>query len=146
LKAGSTYRETVWHDSGAGCATGVTKPSWQHDPDCSSRTVADVSAVAADVATYDSYGYGGWTVGSGTDLSAALTAGVFGLAGNASSQNAAEKFWTLSKKKRNKELHYISIGNDGSCGGEYLCQAGTKQFGTYSGPAGWGTPNGIKAY
>ncbi|MGA9274830.1 MAG: hypothetical protein WBV40_02505 [Candidatus Cybelea sp.] len=52
----------------------------------------------------------------------------------------------MSKKKRNEELHDISVGNDGSCGGEYLCQAGTKQFGTYSGPAGWGTPNGIKAY
>ncbi|MGB6712834.1 MAG: hypothetical protein WBE30_04365, partial [Candidatus Cybelea sp.] len=53
---------------------------------------------------------------------------------------------SMSKKKRNEELHDISVGNDGSCGGEYLCQAGTKQFGTYSGPAGWGTPNGIKAY
>jgi hypothetical protein len=52
----------------------------------------------------------------------------------------------MPKKKRNKELHYISSGSDGSCGGEYLCQAGTKQFGTYSGPVGWGTPNGIKAY
>jgi len=146
LKAGSTYRETVWHDSGAGCATGVTKPSWQHDPDCASRTVADVSAVAQNVAIYDTYGYGGWTTAYGTIVSTALNAAVFGLAGNASSQNAAEHFWTMSKKKRNKELHYISVGNDGSCGGEYLCTAGTKQFGTYSGPAGWGTPNGIKAY
>ena len=82
----------------------------------------------------------------GTPLSVAVNAGVFGLAGNASSQNAAEHFWTMSKKKRNKELHYISMGNDGSCRGEYLCTAGTKQFGRYSGPAGWGTPNGIKAY
>ena len=40
----------------------------------------------------------------------------------------------MSKKKRKKELHYISVGFDGSCGGEYLCTAGTKQFGTYSGP------------
>jgi subtilase family serine protease len=142
----SDYNEVVWPDSGAGCATGVTKPSWQHDPDCASRTVADVSAVAQNVAIYDTYGYNGWFTSGGTAAATALNAGVFGLAGNASSQNAAEKFWTLSKKKRNKELHYISVGNDGSCGGEYLCQAGTKQFGTYSGPAGWGTPNGIKAY
>jgi hypothetical protein len=144
-KSGSTYNETVWHDVGAGCAS-ATKPSWQHDPDCTTRTVNDISAVAWDVAAYDSYGYGGWVTMGGTQTSAALNAGVFGLAGNASSQNAAENFWTMSKKKRNKELHYISTGNDGSCGGEYLCQAGTKQFGTYSGPAGWGTPNGIKAY
>jgi hypothetical protein len=145
-KSGSTYGETVWFDDDSGCAPGVTKPSWQHDPDCTSRTINDISAVATDVATYDSYGYAGWTTGRGTDISVALNAGVFGLAGNASTQNAAEKFWTLSKKKRSKELHYISTGNDGSCGGEYLCTAGTKQFGTYSGPAGWGTPNGIKAY
>jgi hypothetical protein len=145
-KNGSTYSETVWPGAGAGCATGVTKPSWQHDPDCTSRTVADVSAVAQNVAVYDSYGYSGWNTASGTVLSVALNAGVFGLAGNASSQNAAANFWTLSKKKRNKDMHYISSGNDGSCGGEYLCTAGTKQFGTYSGPAGWGTPDGIKAY
>jgi subtilase family serine protease len=145
-KSGSTYSEFVWPDTGAGCATGVTKPSWQHDPDCTSRTVNDVSAVADDVAIYDSNGYDGWTTAIGTALATALNAGVFGLAGNASSLNAPAHFWTLSKKKRNKELHYISRGSDGSCGGEYLCQAGTKQFGTYSGPAGWGTPNGIKAY
>jgi hypothetical protein len=142
----SDYNEVAWHSSGAGCATGVTKPSWQHDPDCASRTVADVSAVAQNLAIYDTYGYYGWFTTGVTAASAALNAGVFGLAGNASSQNAAEHFWTMSKKKRNKELHYISMGNDGSCGGEYLCTAGTKQFGTYSGPAGWGTPNGIKAY
>ena len=142
----SHYNEVVWHESGAGCAAGVSKPSWQHDPDCSSRTVADVSAVAENVSIYDTYGYYGWTTAYGTTVSMAVNAGVFGLAGNASSQNAAEHFWTMSKKKRNKELHYISMGNDGSCGGEYLCTAGTKQFGTYSGPAGWGTPNGIKAY
>ena len=144
-KSGSTYSESVWSGTGAGCTT-ATKPSWQHDPDCTTRTVNDISAVALDVAAYDSFGYHGWVTGLGTVVATGLNAGVFGLAGNASSQNAAEKFWTMSKKKRSKELHYISSGSDGSCGGEYLCQAGTKQFGTYSGPAGWGTPNGVKAY
>ncbi|MGA8326480.1 MAG: hypothetical protein WB757_10410 [Candidatus Cybelea sp.] len=37
-------------------------------------------------------------------------------------------------------------GSNGSCGGEYLCTAGTEQFGQYSGPGGWGTPIGIKDY
>ena len=149
-KTGSTYSESVWSDAGGGCSNnggssaGITKPTWQTDPDCAYRTDTDVSAVDIDVAVYDSY-YGGWRLGGG-DSSVALVAGVFGLAGNASSQNAAESFWTMSAKKRNKELHYISSGSDGSCGGEYLCQAGTNQFGTYSGPAGWGTPNGIKAF
>jgi hypothetical protein len=52
----------------------------------------------------------------------------------------------MSTKKRNKKLHYIRTGSDGSCSGEYLCRGGTNQFGTYSGPAGLGTPNGIEAF
>jgi hypothetical protein len=52
----------------------------------------------------------------------------------------------MKAAQRNKDLHYISSGNDGNCGGEYLCTAGTQQFGTYSGPSGWGTPNGLSAY
>ncbi len=144
-KSGSIYRETAWGESGAGCAAGITKPSWQHDPDCSSRTVADISAVATDVATYDSYGYGGWVVTRGTVAATALNAGVFGLAGNASSVNAPASFWTMSKKKRNKELHYISSGSDGSCGGEYLCQADrTVRKVLRAGRVG--TPDGVKAY
>ena len=151
LKSGSTYNETIWHGAGGGCSSnggssGVAKPSWQHDPDCTYRTTADVAAVASGVAEYDSYSYGGWFTVGGTSVATPMTAGVFALAGNASSQNAGEKFWKLKKKKRNKELHYISSGNDGTCGSEYLCQAGTNQFGTYSGPGGWGTPNGLKAY
>jgi hypothetical protein len=30
--------------------------------------------------------------------------------------------------------------------GSYLCVAGTEEFGIYSGPTGWGTPNGIGAF
>lgn len=109
-KSDSTYRETVWADSEGGCATGVAKPSWQHDPDCTSRTISDIAAVAAGVATYDSYGYGGWAVGSGTDISAALNAGVFGLAGNASSQNAAEKFWRCLRRNATRNCTTSASG------------------------------------
>jgi hypothetical protein len=150
-KSGTGYTETVWNDAGGGCSnngsgTGVTKPSWQKDPDCSYRTDADVSAVACIcVAEYDSEN-GGWFEVGGTSVATPINAGIFALAGNASTQNAGEKFWKLKKHKRKHDLHYIDSGSDGSCGGEYLCEAGTKQFGTYSGPAGWGTPNGIKAY
>ncbi len=75
-----------------------------------------------------------------------MTAGVFALAGNASSLDAAKKFYTLNNRKRKHQLHAITTGSDGSCGGSYLCTAGTHQYKTYSGPGGWGTPNGIKAY
>ncbi|MBV9719480.1 MAG: peptidase S8 [Candidatus Eremiobacteraeota bacterium] len=148
-KSGSKYNETVWNDAGSGCATGVTKPSWQKDPSCSSRTDADVSSEAGcspGVAEYDTYGSGGWIVECGTSAASPLNAGVFALAGNASSQNAGQKFWTLKKKKRSKDLNYISVGSNGSCGGSYLCTAGTKQFGTYGAPIGWGSPHGVGAY
>jgi hypothetical protein len=151
-KSGSppTYSETVWVDSGAGCASGITKPSWQHDPKCIYRTMNDVSAVAENAAEYDTYEYGGWITVDGTSIASPLTAGVFGLAGNASSLNAGEKFWELKKKKAKKELHYIDSGSVARCPsslqGTYLCEAGTKEYKTYSAPSGWGTPDGIKAY
>ncbi len=146
-KNGSTYSETTWNGAGGGCSNngggaGVTKPSWQHDTGCAYRTDSDVSAVALNVAEYDTYGYGGWFTVGGTSVATPLTAGVFALAGNASSQTAAKKFWSLKKKPRKKELHDITSGSDGSCGGSYLC-TGVKG---YDGPTGWGTPNGIKAY
>jgi subtilase family serine protease len=147
-KQGTGYVESVWRLTGGGCSV-VTKPSWQHDPSCTKRTGNDVSAVAVNVAEYDSYGYGGWREASGTSVSSPLTASVFALAGNATTRQSGKGFWTLKKKKLKKDLHYISSGGNGCPGsitGSYLCTAGTGQFGTYSGPAGWGTPNGIGAY
>ena len=145
-KSGSQYSEVVWDGAGAGCATGVTKPSWQHDPDCTSRTDADVSAVAWGVAEYDTYGYGGWFTVGGTSVATPMTAAIFALRGNQTTRDAAKEFWQHRQKQREKDLNYISTGSDGSCGGEYLCTAGTGQFKTYGGPIGWGTPDGIGLY
>lgn len=148
-KVGSKYTEKVWPDSGAGCSV-VTKPSWQHDPKCSERTGNDVSAVAENVAEYDTFQYNGWIVIGGTSVSSPLLGGVFGLAGNASSHQSGRPFWTLSSKNRARYLHYISSGGIIGCpskfSGSYLCVAGTGQYKTYSGPAGWGTPKGIGAF
>lgn len=146
-KRNGRYKEIVWYLTGGGCAAGVTKPSWQHDPGCTSRTQNDISAVAENAAEYDSYGYySGWTTVDGTSISTPLIAGIYGLAGDASSQHAGKKFWMLTKQQRKKYLHAVSKGADGRCGGSYLCTAGTRQYFTYSGPAGWGTPNGIGAF
>ena len=83
-KTGSSYTESVWPDTGVGCASGVTKPSWQHDPDCSFRTMNDVAAVAQGVAEYDTFGpYNGWFTVMGTSISSPLLASIFALAGNA---------------------------------------------------------------
>jgi subtilase family serine protease len=147
-KSGSTYSETAWNSAGSGCATGVTKPSWQHDPGCTSRTDSDIGSEAGcapGVAEYDTLG-GGWFGVCGTSVASPTMAAVFALAGNASTQDAGKKFWALSDRKVKHELHYISSGSDGSCGGSYLCTDGTNQFETYGGPTGWGSPNGIKAF
>jgi hypothetical protein len=84
----------------------------------------------------------GWFASGGPGAAAPLISAVFALSGNASKQDAARKFWIT----KGQNLNHVNAGEDGLCGGEYLCQAGTKQFGNYSGPAGWGTPNGVKAF
>lgn len=140
--------EAAWSSTGGGCS-GVLKPSWQHDPGCIYRTANDVSADAdsnSGPATYDSYKMGGWAVAGGTSVSSPLVAGIYGLAGNASSQDAGKRFWTMTKIERRNYLNSVTLGTDGSCNGSYLCQAGTKQYKDYSGPAGWGTPRGIGAF
>ena len=127
----------------------IAKPSWQHDPGCSGRTANDVAAVAWNVAEYDTYGESGWYTVSGTSVATPIVAGAFALAGNATKQDGGKIFWTLSKKKLQKDLHVIGSGNNGCpprLRGSYLCTAGTNEFGTYSGPTGWGTPNGIGAF
>ncbi len=154
-KSGTTFTETVWNDASAGCASpsevgspGVPKPAWQHDPDCTYRTDADIAAqagVSPGVAVYTSL-YGGWFGVGGTSVASPLLAGVVALKGNAANMQSGKRFWEMHDGKVARRLHYISSGNDGSCGGEYLCTAGTNQFETYSGPAGWGTPKGIKAF
>jgi subtilase family serine protease len=147
-KKGSIYNEVVWPDTGGGCASGVSKPSWQHDPGCSGRTANDVAAVAWDAVAYNSYGYSGWLTAGGTSIAAPIIAGAFALAGNAAKEDGGKTFWTLPEKKRQEDLHVITSGTDGCpphLRGSYLCTAGTDEFGSYSGPTGWGTPNGIGA-
>lgn len=149
---GAKYSETLWTDAGAGCAspravgTGVTKPKWQHDPDCNYRSDADVSLEAGcspGVASYNSL-YGGWIGVCGTSVASPFTAGVIALAGNADKMNGGETIWDLTSKQHKKYFHHPSSGSDGgSCG--YLGGCGRyKKY--YSGPGGWGTPNGINGY
>lgn len=152
-KTGSTYSEVVWPDTSGGCASNVAKPSWQNDPSCSMRTANDIAAVAKNVAVYDSYEYNsceGWFIAYGTSLATPILASAFALAGDSTKQHAGKVFWTLSKAERKQSIHTIASGSISGCppslGGTYLCSAGTGQFGTYSGPTGWGTPNGIGAF
>ena len=85
------WTEQVWNNgfgaSGSGCSAYVAKPGWQHDTHCPERTSADVAAVATNIALYDSSlpkRVGPWLTVGGTSASSPLIAGVYGLAGNAS--------------------------------------------------------------
>ena len=79
-----------------------------------------------------------------------VIAGVYGLANNSAKQYGGRNFWKLSKKQLAKSLHAITTGGVTHCPPatltSYICVAGTGQFGQYSGPSGWGTPNGIGAF
>ncbi len=143
MKSGSTYSEIAWDGAGSGCATDVTKPSWQHDTGCAGRTVSDISAEAGcspGVAEYDSYQAPGWIGECGTSAASPIVAASYALGGKAQNQDAAAHIWKLKKKLKAKDLHDITSGSNGSCGGSYLCTAGTG----YDGPTGWGSPNGVK--
>ena len=135
------WSETAWSGAGSGCASGEPKPSWQHDTGCSSRTIADVSAVAdpgTGVAFYDTYGQGGWGVVGGTSVASPIIASVYALAANPpSGQPAASTLYANAGA-----LHDVTSGSNGSCSPAYLCNAGSG----YDGPTGLGTPNGTAAF
>jgi subtilase family serine protease len=140
------WTETIWSGSGAGCSTDA-KPIWQTDPGCANRTANDVSAFAnpsPGVAEYDTYGgFSGWIAVGGTSVGTPLLAGIFGLKGNSTVQKGGRTFWNPAHQVH---LYPILAGNDGACGGSYLCTAGTGQHGSYSGPGGWGSPKGMNAF
>jgi subtilase family serine protease len=141
-KSGSKYSETVWPGTGSGCAYGIAKLPWQKNI-CGYRAQNDVSAVAANVAEYDSYEYGGWITNAGTSVSAPLIAGVYALAENATSLDGARKFYVQSAMQYKRDMHDITTGSNGHpCHGNILCEARKG----WDGPTGWGTPNTTKAF
>lgn len=134
------WGERSWRLAGSGCSAYVPKPAWQKDKLCSKRTIADVSAVAdpsTPVAVYDTYGSaGGWLALGGTSAAAPLIAGVYALAGNATTVPVQYPY------SHAKALNDVTSGPAGSCGGGYLCNAAPG----YDGPTGLGTPHGIGAF
>jgi len=134
------WKETVWSGAGSGCSAFISKPSWQHDPSCSRRTVADTSAVAdpnTGVSVYDTFGQSGFLVFGGTSVSSPMISSVFALAGNASSINTGFLYSHVTGN-----FFDVKKGSNGSCGGSYLC---TGKIG-YDGPTGLGTPHGTGGF
>jgi hypothetical protein len=127
------YSETAWPSSGSGCSQFESKPTWQADTGCSGRTLNDVSAVATSLAYYNSATGGGWSTGSGTEISSAVVAGYYGVlvaSGASLGTNPVQYFYTNASKFTD-----ITSGSNGTCSVTYLCMAGTG----YDGPTGTGS-------
>jgi len=144
------WTERVWNDasgaSASGCSAWVAKPSWQPVTHCRTRTIADVSAVAASVAVYER-DYGGWVTVWGTSASAPLIAGVYALAGNAAAITPGYPYkhaTALNDVTAGDNDPYDSYDNSGGaiCGYDYLCMAKPG----YDAPTGLGTPDGTRAF
>jgi subtilase family serine protease len=141
------WSERVWQTAGvgaasSGCSAYVAKPAWQHDPHCPGRTVADVSALAWNVAIYEKV-QGGWLTVGGTSAAAPLIAGIYGLAGNAAKIKPGYAY------RHPASLFDVTAGNNDTatgtgaeCGHDYLCTA-KKGF---DAPTGLGTPDGTGAF
>ncbi len=142
------WSEKVWNvgfagAGGSGCSAYTAKPSWQHDHACPGRTVADVAAVAWNIPIYNKI-WGGWVTVGGTSVSAPLVAGIYGLAGNASSIRPGYEY------RHAAALFDVAHGNNAwfdpqpkvVCGDSYLCVARKG----YDAPTGLGTPDGIGAF
>jgi subtilase family serine protease len=153
------WTETAWSGAGSGCSAYEAKPSWQHDSGCAKRSVTDVSAVAdpnTGVAVHDTYnncgggllcdtelqlglaqGADGWVQVGGTSAASPIIASVYALAGNTA--QVVDGSYPYS---HTSALNDVTSGNNGSCGGSYLCTAKPG----YDGPTGLGTPNGTGGF
>ena len=137
------WTESAWIGASSGCSAWVDKPSWQSDPDCPGRMIADVSADAdpnTGPAVYDGYDGGGWGVGGGTSAASPFIAAAIALAGNPARYPNASYFYSHAS-----QLNDVTTGNNIShidCGGDYQCNA----MPGYDGPTGLGSPNGITAF
>ena len=125
--------------AGSGCSAYEPKPSWQADSGCPNRTTADVSAVAANVLSYDTYPTGGWYYSFGTSVSSPVIAGLYGLAKNASTITIPA---SVAYRAPASARYDIVKGKTGTCAPTYLCQA----VKGYDGPTGIGSPHGIAAF
>ena len=139
--------ETAWgsttplsNGAGSGCSAYESKPSFQHDADCSNRTVADVSADADPSTGASVYLAGSWYQIGGTSLAAPLVASVYALAGGVGT--TLGNSLPYANVSYGVNLRDVTIGANGSCGGSYLCTAQTG----YDGPTGLGTPLGLAAF
>ena len=143
------WRETVWDQggfgTGSGCSAYEPRPAWQAPwaSACANRIANDISAVAYNIAAYDSYktGKNSWITAAGTSASTPLISAMIALAGGyTNSASQLYQNWTISPTVAND----VTSGSNGNCGtvgsSTYLlCNA----VPGYDGPTGLGTPAGL---
>ncbi|WP_206785568.1 S8 family serine peptidase [Amycolatopsis sp. MtRt-6] len=135
------WAEQAWPYGGSGCSAYIAKPRWQKDTHCAKRTVADVSAVAEDVAIHFADA-GGWLPASGTSASAPFVAGLIGRAGHAGVTQPGDLYAKAASFTDVTTGHNDPAGAGKKCGWDYLCVAGPG----YDAPTGVGVPNGLAGF
>jgi hypothetical protein len=139
------WAEKAWFAGSSGCSAYVGRPSWQRTvrhSACPGRQVADVSAIAWNVPIYNKF-WGGWITVGGTSIAAPLTAGIYGLAGNATTIPLGYAYahrGDLFDIRRGNNSYFVPARQ--ACGDDYLCVAKPG----YDAPTGLGTPDGIGAF
>lgn len=145
------WRERVWSGGGSGCSAVYPKPSWQNDPGCTKRTIADTAAVSDPATGVAVYGpknsmSSTWLVLGGTSVATPLIGGVYGNNGGkvTYAKRLYKAFDAIGGKHCPKSCgtNDIVSGGNGTCEPAYLC---TGEQG-YDGPSGNGTPDGTRLY
>ncbi|MDX3072689.1 carboxypeptidase regulatory-like domain-containing protein [Streptomyces sp. MI02-7b] len=139
------WSETVWardnYGPGSGCAQNQVKPAFQKDTGCTGRSVADVSAVADNVAVYLTFGDQGtgWQRYGGTSVATPVIASLYALAGPPRPGTYPNAYPYAAG---GAGLNDVTTGSNGTCAVAYLCTGGPG----YDGPTGLGTPAGLAAF
>ncbi|MBV8354573.1 MAG: peptidase S8 [Candidatus Eremiobacteraeota bacterium] len=136
---GYGWASAVWQGTGSGCAMWGSKPAWQTDNLCATRTMNDLAVVAdpaTGVAAYVSPA-GGWAVFGGTSVSSPMVASMYALAGNASSINAAQSLYANAGS-----FNPVTARSNGTCSIFLLCNGGIG----FDAPSGLGSPYGLSAF
>ena len=79
-----SWTESAWQYGGRGCSLYESKPDWQGNTGCHTRSAVDMAAIGdpqTGVSMYDSAA-GGWLVAGGTSVGAPIVAAAYALSGN----------------------------------------------------------------
>lgn len=141
----SWQSETVWSDSGGGCAMiGFDAPTWQtslsnwNPAGCGlQKADGDMSALADPIPGVAVYSDGQWLFGGGTSLAAPLIAGSIALSGRVPTDEYGSQY--LYQNADGSDTHDITQGSD--CTPQIVthCTAGTG----FDEPSGLGSLTGL---